>query len=235
MKLVVSAVAATLLVGGMGLAAFGPAFAQTTTPDAPAASAPSQPPDAQQGRWHAQRQNRGGDWGQAGRLGMRQMRGGGVLALACGDRGAEALEIALVHMYYRVKPTDTQQPLYDALKTAALADQKTFAASCKTAMDTGKGKPSILDRLEARLTLEQARVTALSDVVPKFKAFYDSLTPDQQQKLESARRGQGMHGMHQRGQHWQRPGGMQKPGDMGHGMKPATPTSPSADPASSST
>jgi hypothetical protein len=128
--------------------------------------------------------------GMMGRSGMRGEFGGpqgmhgGMLDFACGDRGAEALEIAFVHINYAVKPTAEQAPLLDALKTTALADQKKVADTCQTAIAGNAGKATMLDRMQTRLTLDNARVAALTDVLPKFKAFYDSLTDDQKAKLE---------------------------------------------------
>jgi hypothetical protein len=241
MKSAVTAAVAALLIGGMSLGALGSALAEGPAPDAnaPAAAQPSAPaPNVGPGQW--QQGHRRTGWAghqRPGGMGAMGIGRGGLLALACGDRGAEALEIGFVHLYYRVKPTDTQQPLFDALKTAALADQKTFAKSCADATDKARGQQqSPLDRLENRLAFEQARVAALSDIVPKFKAFYESLTPDQQARLQRPQQRRGMRGMHQPGapgngpmQHRQGP---MRP--WGEDLQPGAAT-PSADPASGST
>jgi|GEM_PF-449308 len=199
MRHVTTTALAALLVGMFGAVALAPAAnaEDATSPAAPAIAAPADPSaDTDM----AAAGDAGGDMGQVrgpGMMGHGDMpfgpRGGmmggrlGLLEFACGDRGAEALEIAFVHINYSVKPTTAQAPLLDALKTTALADQKKLADTCQTALKDDAGKPTILDRLQTRLTLDNARVAALSDVLPKFKAFYDSLTDDQKAKLEPHR------------------------------------------------
>ena len=229
MKYFTTTALAALLVGGMSALAFIPAASadDVAAPAAPAATQPAAPPDDQVAAADD------GTPGWAGPMGRMMMRGpmgmggagmrGNLFNIACGDRGAEALEIAFVRINYAVKPTADQQPLLDALKSTALADQKTFAAACKTAIDSAKadGTATILDRLETRLTLDQARVAALSDVLPKFKAFYDSLTADQKAKLEPQNRVRmGFNGWgHPGWQQWHRFGpGRMGPGQMGPGQ-----------------
>jgi len=233
MKSVVTAAVAALLAGGMSVGALGTAFAQDAA-SPPAQSQPAAgPQQGQAGQWHGPGRRHMGHLGNRG--GFHRGGGVGMLALACGDRGAEALEIAFVHLYYSVKPTDAQQPLFDTLKTAALADQKTFAQACQGAMAKAGGQqPTMLDRLQDRLTLEQARATALGDIVPKFKAFYDSLSADQKAKLDQPHHRR--FGMQRRvdGQQggWQQHG----PGGMRHRpMPPDAPATPADAQASSST
>ena len=150
---------------------------------------------------------------------------GALLDFACGDRAAEALEIAFVHINYAVKPTTEQAPLLDALKTTAIADQKNVADTCQTALKSVDGKPTMLDRLQASLTLDNARVAALTDVMPKFKAFYDSLTDDQKAKLEPHQ-----HDMPRFSGNWTNHMGAHRFGPGGHGMMPQPGTAaPSGD------
>ena len=161
MKSLTTTALAALFAGTAGMLALAPAaFAEDAT-TAAVTAAPTQPaPQRDASRDDLRPGN--------GMRGMMQ-RGPGafggpradVFDIACGPHGAEALEIALVHLQYAVQPTAAQQPLLDTLKTTALADQKTFAEACKTA--------------------------ALSDVLPKFKAFYDSLTAEQKAKLTPPR------------------------------------------------
>jgi len=209
MKYLTTTAIAALLVGTVAAFSLVPAQADDATPAPPAVTAPATPA-APETVAKADEPNLPGP-------GMRGHRGFGgwnrgenlranILDIACGDRGAEMLEIGFIHVQYAVKPTAAQQPLFDALKTSALADQKTFADACKSAMDQKTGdatpKPSILDRLQTRVTIENAKVTALNDVLPKFKAFYDSLTDDQKAKLEPHQGGPrvGFNGL------WGRPG-----------------------------
>ena len=154
----------------------------------------------QQGNAMRNPSNRNGPDFDGGRgFGSRGFDGGlgtSVLRLACGDRGAEALEIAFVRIQYEIKPTGQQQPLFDALKTAALADQKNYADACQAAISSVRGQgntqaraDNLLDRFSARLALETARVNALNDVFPKFRAFFDSLTDAQKAAFQPRRMG----------------------------------------------
>jgi len=224
MKYLTTTAIAALLVGTVAAFSLVPAQADDATPAAPAVAAPAAPA-APENVAKADEPNLPGP-------GMRGHGGPGgwnrgenlrsnILDIACGDRGAEMLEIGFIHVQYSVKPTAAQQPLFDALKTSALADQKTFADACKGAMDQKTGdaaqKPSILDRLQTRVTIENAKVTALNDVLPKFKAFYDSLTDDQKAKLEPHQGGPRV-GFNQMWEH--RGWGHFGPGHMGpHGPK----------------
>jgi hypothetical protein len=224
MKFVTTTALAALLIAGASTVALAPAAsAGDATGSAPPAATGSASSDDNMaatgnGQWRAHpgfgRFGMGHHWGMGGPRG-----GAGLLGLACGDRGAEALEIAFVHLNYAVKPTAEQQPLFDALRTAALADQKTFSNACQSAMSSVKGgKATILDRLEARLTLDNARAAALSDIVPKFKAFYDSLTDAQRSTLDQ-RFGGRWGGPHAGTGGWNHhPGWNHGPGRMGPGM-----------------
>ena len=152
--------------------------------------------------------------------------GTSVLRLACGDRGAEALEIAFVRIQYEVKPTGPQQQLFDTLKQAAIADQKNYADACRAAVTglrggQGQSQPSVLDRFAARLALETARVNALNDILPKFRAFFDSLTDQQKAQFQPRRAVFSRNGMGHMGPGMGAgPNGMMGRGNMGRGMGP---------------
>lgn len=223
-KLLTAAAMAALLAGSLGLAGLVPAEAQDATAAPQAAPAPAAPPDqpATPGagnHWAGKPGVPGGPWGRPG--GMQRFGGmrGNLFAIACGDRGAEALEIALVRAKYALQLTATQQPLFAALQTTALNDQKNFADTCKAAIgDAGAGsagQPDMLGRLQTRLALETARVAALNDVLPKFKALYDTLSDQQKQALQPRHWGMRL-GFNQQGPGWQ-PGMRQH---FGHGQRP---------------
>jgi hypothetical protein len=112
-----------------------------------------------------------------------------LMRLACSERGGEALEIAFVRLKYTLNLTPTQQPLFETLRSAALASQKSFADTCKAATEDGvpPGQRTLLDQLQTELALDSAKVTALSDIVPKFKALYDSLSDNQKAQLQQLR------------------------------------------------
>jgi hypothetical protein len=196
MKYLTASALAALLVGSMSLGGLAPARADdaATAAAAPAAQTSAGPTDnaTPQGGMMRQHMHRQGMRGHGG-------QGMGLLNLACSSRSAEALEIGLVRLKYAVQPTAAQVPLFDALRTAALDNQKTFANACTTALGAAASdKGSLVDRLQRRLDIDTARVAALGNVMPKLKAFYDSLTPDQQKALQ----GRGMRGPGQRGGAW---------------------------------
>ena len=131
--------------------------------------------------------------GPAGERGPGQHRrdgmGGGLFALVCSDRGADRLEHMLLSIAQRTDPTADQQPLYDAFKAAATAAQADFAAVCEANKPADGAAPTadLADRLGTRLKIDEARVAAMSDVLPAFEAFYDSLTDDQKAALQPQR------------------------------------------------
>jgi hypothetical protein len=142
--------------------------------------------------WHpGQGQNhlRVGPNGDMGPGGMRPdrmgMGRGGIIALACAPNGAEALDVSLLRMSYRLDLTDAQKPLFDAFRTKALTTQTSFADQCKTLLPdkSAADKPDMLTGLKARLGVEQARLTAMNTVLPDFEALYNSLTDQQKAAL----------------------------------------------------
>ena len=119
------------------------------------------------------------------RDGMRlRLRGGGaVLALVCSENGADRLEHLLLNMKQRTDPTAEQQPLFDAFQSAALTAQTDFAAACLAARPAADASTDLVDRLKARLDVQQAHLDAMNAVLPSFEAFYDSLSDEQKQAL----------------------------------------------------
>ena len=117
--------------------------------------------------------------------GMGPGRGAGILGLVCSDRGAEALEIAFVRWSHRLDLTAEQQELFDALKTKALTTQTSFADECQAARPDRTADPAqdLIESLKARLAIEEARLTAMNDILPDFEAFYTSLTDEQKADL----------------------------------------------------
>jgi hypothetical protein len=162
-----SAALAALVVTSLSLVAL-PTFAQDTTTTTPAVQ-------------KADRQIHRMVYRDAG----PGPRAGGILGLVCSDHGAEALEIAFVHWSHALELTAEQQPLFDALKTNALTTQTSFADQCQAAMPdrTADAKPDLLEVLKARLAIEEAKLTAMNDLLPDFEAFYASLTDAQKADL----------------------------------------------------
>lgn len=187
-----------LVATTIGLGTALPAFAQAAPAAPPAASAPDD-----QNAPHGMRQGGMGQHRKAGPDGgMGRGTGpGGMLMLACSDKGAEALEIALVRMAHRLDLTADQQKLFDTFRAKALTTETSFADTCKANRPaaTADARPDALTRLKAGLAIDQARITAMNDVLPDFEALFTSLTDQQKARLLPHRgwgmgRGPGDHG-----------------------------------------
>ena len=212
---------AAILVAVLGFTAVPVAFAQdTVAPAAPPAATPMQVGGMQMPGMKMR--------------GMRQGRGG-MMDLVCSDRGAEAIDIGFVRLSYAIDLTDTQQKLFDDLKTTALAAQAGYAAACTRARGpvatdatAPATAPDLVDRLTARIAIDTAEIDALSMVLPKLEAFHDTLTPEQQAALASmGGRGFGGSGMGDSPMggpgHMQGHGGMMQPGADAVPPAPAAP------------
>lgn len=121
-------------------------------------------------------------------LGRGPMRGperGDLIALACSERGADRLEHRLLSLSQRTKPTGDQVALFEAFKTAATAAQADFAKACDAARpeQSAETELDLVDRMKARLDLQEAHLTGMSSVLPAFEAFYDSLSDEQRKAL----------------------------------------------------
>lgn len=169
-----------LVVTTIGLGAVLPATAQDATTTPAAAQADNGPGPGMH------RLLRGDGMGRPGGM-MRPggMGAGGLIALACSDKGSEALDVALLHLSYRLQLTDAQKPLFDTFRSKALTTETSFADTCKTARPdtTADAKPDMLARLKSGLAIDQARLTALNDVLPDFEALFSSLTDTQKQSI----------------------------------------------------
>jgi len=183
MKTISTTAIVALMTASIGLGAIAPTLAQETTAPAATQAQPAGPDGAERGF-------RNGP-------GMRQGGGMGLLSI---ERGAEAIEIAIVRLTHAIDLTDQQPVLLEALKTDALA----AAAAFETATDglrptpPAEGEtaalPDISERFDNRIALESARLDALQAVQPAFTAFFDSLTDEQKAELVPER-GQRMAGM----------------------------------------
>lgn len=177
MKLITTTSAA-LIVATLGLGTMTPAaFAQ----DQGQQAGPGFGPRHEQGfRAH----NQDGMRQDMQRGGMR----GGMLQLVCADQGAERLEHMFVSLSHRVELTAEQTPLFDALKTAALSAQTAFSDTCASVLPeagTTAQAPNLVERVQTGIKIDEARIAAISDVLPALQAFYDSLTDEQKAKLDA--------------------------------------------------
>ena len=197
---------AVALAGSLGLSAVPAAFAQDTKPAQVQAGQPKQ------------ELQRPGEWRHHNvRVNPDRGNGRGLMDLLASPRGAEALEVAIVRLSYRVNPTDAQKPLLDDLKSTALTAQKTFADAAKAARDAAARqgqRPDMMAMLKARVAIDTARLEAMNAVLPKLEAFMNSLSDEQKASLMPKRdnvgwqqKRPGMHGP--RGQMPANPGAMQ--------------------------
>jgi hypothetical protein len=173
MKTISTTAILALMTASIGLGAVAPALAQdATTPAAqtqPADTAPAKP-DFRKGP------------------GMRN--GGGIGgSLFSFERGAEAIEIAIVRLSHAIDLTDEQTVLLEALKTDALAAAAAFETATEGLRPAApvEGEtaalPDISERFENRIAIDTARLDALEAVQPAFTAFFDSLTDEQKSGL----------------------------------------------------
>lgn len=181
------------LVAALGLTAMSPAFA---------AGAP-------------QHQRPGS--GDNRTLEFRRDGAGGAFQFAefsCAPRAADRLDRRLDRMAGRLDLTTDQQKLFDDFRTSALTAQTEFADNCATlrperSADKSAGKaerPDLIQRLEQRLKFDEARLAAMTELLPQFKAFYASLTDAQKADLMPGKGfRQGFEGP-QHGKHFPRPG-----------------------------
>jgi len=175
---------AALVVASISLVAL-PALAQDTgsssapqPPAAPSTAAPATPNHGPGSHGHMQRL-RGP---MAGGIANRPFA---MLALACSDKGAGVLEKMLDRSARRLDLSADQKALFDAFRSKALTAETGFADACKAARPdrTADSRPDLLARMKAGLAVDQARLTALNDVLPDFEALYNSLSDQQKHRL----------------------------------------------------
>lgn len=190
-----SKAAMAIVVAAISITAFAPA-AYAEGPDRGGR-------DGQRG--HMQDHRQGGDRMGGDRMGGPMMGGRGgaqFLAVGCGPNAAERIETGLVKLGYRVDATAEQKTLLDAVKTAALTAQSDLATTCAEIMPapmaataapdaapapdaaTAADRPNLLERLQAGVKMQEAQLAAMTDVLPAFEAFYNSLTDEQKSALE---------------------------------------------------
>ncbi len=155
------------LVAALGLTAMSPAFA----------AGPDNQPRAGKG---------------AAMMEFRRDAPGGAFQFAefsCGPRAADRLENRLDRMVGRLDLTAEQKKLFEDFRTSALTAQTDFADQCDTIRPdradraTRAERPDLIQRMEQRLKFDEARVAAMGELLPQFKAFYESLTDQQKAEL----------------------------------------------------
>jgi hypothetical protein len=108
---------------------------------------------------------------------------------SCAPKAAERMERRYDRLAERLKLSAEQQKLYDAFMASALTAQTELADKCadirpeRATRAERNERPDLLDRMESRLKLDEARLAAMNTVFPDFKAFYASLTDEQKADL----------------------------------------------------
>lgn len=201
MKTISTTAIVALMTASIGLGVVAPVLAQTATTTAQTeATTPAS----------------GTEHGFRNGPGMRQGGGMGGAGLFNMDRGAEAIEIAIVRLSHAIELTDAQTVLLEALKTDALAAAAAFETATADLRPAAPAAgetpvmPDMADRFDNRVALQTAHLAALEAVQPAFTAFFDSLTDEQKAALTPERGERGEHA----GQMGKRQGGF-GPGQHG--------------------
>tara|TARA_R110002124_G_scaffold36451_19_gene117516 strand:+ start:187 stop:897 length:711 start_codon:yes stop_codon:yes gene_type:complete len=198
MKTFQTSAVVALMTAAIGLSAIAPSYAQDATPPAPPATRPMPAPGVDP--MGNMRPHDG-----PGQAGPRQNGPRGMAGFIGFERGAEAVEIALVRLSHAIDMTAEQQALYDTLKTDTLAAAEKFSAAVEGLRPAAPAEGQTAQRfdiskgLETRIALETAHLDALKAVQPSVTAFFDSLTDEQKAELTAARAERGPMG--KRGQH----------------------------------
>lgn len=121
-----------------------------------------------------------------GRLLEFRRGAGGAFRLAevsCAPRAADRLERRLDRVSARLDLTTSQRRLFEDFRTTALTAQTDFADHCATLRPERGTRADLIQRLEQRLKFDEARLAAMSELLPQFRAFYDSLSEAQKAQL----------------------------------------------------
>lgn len=142
---------------------------------------------------------------------------GGAFSLAevtCAPQSAERLEARLDDVTGRLDLTAEQQKLFEEFRASALTAQTGFADACETmAPPSADAGTDLIQRLEQRLKFDEARLAAMTELLPPLKSFYESLTDEQKADLMPMRSREGMNMPGDRFEH-HRNGGPAEPGRM---------------------
>lgn len=196
MKTISTKIILAMMTATLGLTAIAPAMAQPSAPSAETQSADTARPGPKSFR--------------AGHDGPR--RGDGMGGLLNFERGAEAIDIAVVRLTHRLDLNDEQKNLLDTLRTDALAASEELTAATEGLRPTPPAEaeapaaPDFSQSLANRIAFDSARLDALKSIQPAATAFLDSLTEAQKAEL-----------MPDRGDHGDRGDRDNRGGPRGHG------------------
>jgi hypothetical protein len=150
-----------------------------------------------------------------------------LVDFACNTKAADRMDGRYDKLAERLTLTADQQKLFDTFQASALTAQTTFNDTCSTVRPEKSAdkaqRPDPITRMETRLKIDEARLAAMTSVLPDLKAFYASLTDEQKQQLT-----RGHFGGHRDDVGDAAGFGMQHPGARGGPMAPDMPA-PGAD------
>ena len=122
----------------------------------------------------------------------------GPIHFVCNDKAAERMENGLTRMGERLDLTASQTAAFDTFKTSSISAQESFAEICvsnKPADAEAAKDLDLVDRLNNRQAMMSAQLNAMTDVMPDFEAFFDTLTDEQKAQMRPDRsKGQHRHG-----------------------------------------
>jgi Spy/CpxP family protein refolding chaperone len=122
--------------------------------------------------------------GIMGRMGKGMMMGGGP-GMMMGQWDLKAMvEGRLAYVKTALGITDDEAAAWKAYEDASRANVQSMQAAHQT-MITAMQSGSAIDRMQAHITMMQARLDALKALKPATEALYKALTPEQQKKADT--------------------------------------------------
>jgi len=122
--------------------------------------------------------------GIMGRMGKGMMMGGGPGTMM-GQWDLKAMvEGRLAYVKTALGITEEQAAVWKAYEDASRANVQSMQAAHQT-MITAMQSGSAIDRMQAHITMMQARLDALKALKPATEALYKALTPEQQKKADT--------------------------------------------------
>ena len=155
------------------------AWSQAPTPPPAAAASPDVGPGAAGGAGH---DGMGRGWGRWAKDKSPQQ--------ACVDRLARRAGFVAA-IGFKLNLTPEQKPLWDKVLTATQAAQDNERKMCASlpASAEDRDKVTLIDRMNRRQQMLQAKLQALQQTQPAVQALYDKLTPEQKAIVDHPFRG----------------------------------------------
>ncbi len=118
-------------------------------------------------------------WGQDMMMGPGLMGRGGLGSM-CSPAAAGFSGWRIDRLEQVIKPTDTQRPRFDELKTASNKASEALRLACPTEVPTTA--PGRMEFMEKRM---DAMLQSVKTMRPAFEAFYATLSDEQKARLDS--------------------------------------------------